>query len=74
MSSGFLLVETVPGREGHVLDALGRMPGVTHGHVIYPSAIALKVESSTDGLAPLVRDLAQVDGVVATRLYRAKNT
>lgn len=72
MSSGFLLLETQPGREGHVLDLVERMPGVTHGHVLFPAAVAVKIESPV-GIDPVARELATVDGVVATRLYRARN-
>lgn len=73
MSSGFLLVETQPGREGQVLDLLGRVPGVTHTHVIYPAAIAVKLEGQGP-LDPLARELGGLEGVVRTRLYRAKHT
>lgn len=76
MSSGFLLLETQPGREGHVLDLLSRMPGVTHKNVLFPAAIAVRLESeathgSVDALAARMKTL---DGVVRTRLYRARLT
>lgn len=73
MSSGFLLLETVPGREGHVLDLLARMPGVTQRSVVYPAAIAVKVESE-GGIDPLARELGRMDGVLSARVYRARNT
>ena len=72
MSSGFLLLETQPGREGHVLDLLARVPGVTHRNVLYPAAIAVRLESaSVDHLAA---ELKRLDGVLRTRLYRARHT
>lgn len=75
MSSGFLLVETAPGREGHVLDLLSRLPGVTHRAVIYPSAIAVKLETGArEAFDALTRELRALEGVTGTRLYRAKNT
>lgn len=73
MSSGFLLLETVPGREGHVLDLLARVPGVTQRSVVYPAAIAVKVESD-GGIDPVTRALACLEGVLSTRVYRARNT
>lgn len=73
VSSGFLLVETQPGREGQVLDLLGRFPGVTHRNLLFPAAIAVRIEShvSVDHVAGQLKAL---DGVVRTRLYRAKLT
>lgn len=73
MSSGFLLLETVPGREGHVLDLLARVPGVTQRSVVFPAAIAVKVEAD-GGIDPLAKALGRLDGVVGTRVYRARNT
>lgn len=71
VSSGFLLVETVPGREGHVLDLLSRHPGVTHRSLLFPAAIAVKIEAPE--VDPVAKELRRLEGVVATRLYRAKN-
>lgn len=73
MSSGFLLLETVPGREGQVLDLLAGVPGVTQRSVVFPAAIAVKIEAD-GGIDPLARQLRGLDGVVATRVYRARNT
>ena len=73
MSSGFLLLETVPGREGHVLDLLGRVPGVTQRSVVFPAAIAVKVEAD-GGIDPLAKLLGRLEGVVGARVYRARNT
>ena len=73
MSSGFLLLETVPGRESHVLDLLARVPGVTQRSVVYPAAIAVKVEAA-GGIDPLARTLAGLDGVLSSRVYRARFT
>lgn len=74
MSTGFLLIETVPGREGHVLDLLGKVPGVTHRHVLFPANIAVKIEADGEGFDPAALQLKRLEGVVATRLYRAKLT
>jgi hypothetical protein len=72
LSSGFLLVETAPGREGHVLDLLGRVPGVTHRNVLFPSAIAVKLDvRERDAFDQATLLLAKLEGVVATRLYRS---
>lgn len=73
VSTGFLLLETQPGREGQVLDLLSQFPGVTHRNVLFPAAIAVRVEthSSVDVLASQLRRL---EGVVRTRLYRARPT
>ena len=73
VSSGFLLLETQPGREGQVLDLLGRFPGVTHRNLLFPAAIAVRVEThhSVDHVAAQLKAL---DGVVRTRLYRARLT
>lgn len=73
MSSGFLLLETMPGREATVLDQLARFHGVTHHNVIFPAAIAVRLEapSSVDALAA---ELKRIDGVVRTRFYRARHT
>ena len=73
MSSGFLLVETVPGREAHVLDLLARVPGVTHRHVMFPSAIAVKLDTHRDAFDLTATQLRQLEGVVGTRIYRARN-
>ncbi|HUR68738.1 MAG TPA: hypothetical protein VM370_05780 [Candidatus Thermoplasmatota archaeon] len=73
MSSGFLLLETQPGREGAVLDALARFHGVTHHNLIFPAAIAVRVESTT-GVDALAAQLRALDGVTRTRLYRARHT
>ena len=73
MSSGFLLLETQPGREGAVLDQLALVRGVTHRNVIYPAAIAVRVET-TSGVDVLAAHLRQLEGVVRTRLYRARNS
>lgn len=70
LSSGFLLLETVPGREGHVLELLSKFPGVTHRNVLFPSAVAVRVEAST--LDPIMTQLRRLEGVVGSRLYRAK--
>lgn len=73
MSSGFLLLETQPGREGQVLDLLSRFPGVTHRNVLFPAAIAVRLEATT-GVDTLAAQLRSLDGVVRTRLYRARHT
>lgn len=73
LSSGFLLLETVPGREGQVLDLLGRVAGVTNKHVLFPAAIAVRIEAPMDSLAPLQQQLRTIEGVVSTRFYRASN-
>ena len=72
LSSGFLLLETVPGREGHILDLLGRFPGVTHRNVLFPAAIAVRYEAHA--IDPLLSELRRLEGVVGTRLYRARHT
>lgn len=74
MSSGFLLVETEPGRETQVLDLLGRIPGVTDKNVLFPNAIAVKLELPREAVEGTVAQLAKLDGILTTRLYRAKNT
>lgn len=74
MSSGFLLVETIPGRESHVLDLLSRVPGVVHRHVMFPSAIAVKLDvAHHDAFDLTATQLRQLEGVIATRVYRARN-
>lgn len=73
VSSGFLLLETAPGREASVLDLLATLPGVTHRSVIFPAAIAVKIETVHDGFDPLATQLKRLEGVVATRVYRARN-
>lgn len=73
MSSGFLLLTTAPGRESHVLDLLARVPGVTQRSVVYPAAIAVKVEAA-GGIDPVAQRLAALDGVLASRVYRARFT
>lgn len=73
LSSGFLLLETVPGREGHVLDLVARVPGVTFKNVLFPAAIAVRIEAPMDHLAPIQQQLRTLEGVVSTRFYRAKN-
>lgn len=72
MSSGFLLVETVPGREGQVLELLSRMQGVSQRALLFPAAIAVKFESAREAVDPFVAELRRLEGVVNTRLYRAK--
>ena len=73
MSTGFLLLETQPGREGQVLDLLARFPGVTHHNVLFPAAIAVRLESHS-GVDALAAQLKALEGVVRTRLYRARHT
>ena len=70
VSSGFLLVETAPGREGSVLDALARMPGVRQRHLLFPGALAVKIEASE--MDPLAARLRCLEGVTGTRLYRTR--
>lgn len=72
MSTGFLLLETQPGREGQVLDLLARYPGVTHRNVLYPGAIAVRLEAPS-GVDTLAAQLKGLDGLVRTRLYRARH-
>lgn len=74
VSSGFLLVETEPGREGQVFDLISRIPGVTHRQVLFPNSIAVKLELPREAVDPAVAALAKLDGVLYTRLYRAKNS
>lgn len=74
MSSGFLLVETVPGSEASVLDLLAREPGVTHRHVLFPAAIAVKVETTRDAWDQVASRLRSLEGVSGMRVYRAKLT
>lgn len=73
VSTGFLLLETRPGLEGQVLDRLDRFPGVTHRNVLYPAAIAVRLESRSS-VEALAAQLREIDGVVRTRLYRARHT
>lgn len=73
VSSGFLLVETVPGRETQVLELLARVPGITHRHVLFPAAIAVKLEASRDAFESTSTQLRALEGVTGTRVYRAKN-
>ncbi|MFA5860251.1 MAG: hypothetical protein WDA16_01010 [Candidatus Thermoplasmatota archaeon] len=73
MSSGFLLVETVPGRENQVLELLARVPGVTYRHVLFPAAIAVKIEASHDAFELTSAQLRGLEGVTGTRVYLAKN-
>lgn len=73
MSSGFLLVETVPGRESAVLELLSRVPGVVHRHVMFPSAIAVKLDVAHDAFDLTASQLRALDGVVNARVYRARN-
>ena len=73
VSSGFLLLETAPGREASVLDQLTRFHAVTHHSVIYPAAIAVRVEATT-GVDAIAAQLRALDGVTRTRLYRARHT
>ena len=72
VSSGFLLLETLPGREDLVLAALARHPLVTQRNVLYPAAIAVKVEAPH--VDPVFQELRRLEGVVATRLYRTRHT
>lgn len=71
MSSGFLLVETLPGREGHVQELLAKTPGVTHHNLLFPAFLAVKVDHPT--VEALATQLKRLDGVVSTRLYRARS-
>lgn len=73
VSSGFLLLETQPGRESAVLDQLARFHGVTHQSVIFPAAIAVRVENPA-GVDALAAQLRALDGVTRTRLYRTRHT
>lgn len=73
LSSGFLLLETAPGREGQVLELLADVPGVTHRQLLFPSAIAVKIEG-TDSRLPIVhQQLRALEGVLSSRYYRAHN-
>jgi hypothetical protein len=72
LSSGFLLVETVPGREGHVLEALARVPGVTQRNLIFPAAIAVKLDIERERFDPTTALLGKLEGVVGMRLYRVR--
>lgn len=72
LSSGFLLLETIPGREAPVLDALAQFPGVTTSHVLFPAAIAVRIEAPGDDVAWLAKRLRLLEGVLSSRLYRSK--
>jgi hypothetical protein len=71
VSSGFLLLETVPGREAQLLEVLARIPAVTHRSLLYPAAIALKIEAPD--VAHVQAQLKRLEGVIGARLYRARN-
>lgn len=55
------------------MDLLAAVPGVTHRQLLYPAAIAVKIEASVECITPLEQQLQLLEGVVSTRLYRAKN-
>lgn len=73
MSSGFLLLRTVPGREHDVIGLLGRFPEITAKNILFPESIAVKIECPREALDPTVRHLSRLDGVTKTSLYRARN-
>lgn len=73
MSSGFLLVQTFPGRERDVCDLLSRLPEVTGRNVLFEESIAVKIECPREAIDPTVSHLSKLDGVVRASLYRAKN-
>ena len=56
-----------------MLDLLARVPGVTHRHVMFPSAIAVKLDTHRDAFDLTATQLRQLEGVVGTRIYRARN-
>lgn len=71
MSSGFLLLETLPGREAAILEALAGFPSVKHRSVLYPAAIALKIEAPD--VSHVHAQLTALEGVLGARLYKARN-
>ena len=73
MSTGFLLVETQPGREADVLALLGKVSSVTSRNLLYPANIAVKLEGAPDAIPLLAGELEHLEGVVRARLYRARN-
>lgn len=72
MTSGFLLVETLPGKEGDVLQHLGELPEVTSRSMLFRSAVACRMEGSGDALAALLPRVRSLEGVLAARWYRAR--
>lgn len=74
MSTGFLLVETDPGREAHVLELVARIPGVTGHNTLFPGTIAVKIELPRESVEPAAQQLSHLDGVRRASLYRAKHT
>ena len=73
VSSGFLLVQTVPGKERDVFDLLSRLPEVTARNILFRESIAVKIECPREAIDPTVSHLSKIDGVVRASLYRAKN-
>lgn len=57
-----------------MLDSLAQIKGVTHRHVLFATAIAVKVEEAHDALELTLAQLKGLDGVLNTRLYKAKLT
>lgn len=73
MSTGFLLMQTAPGKERDVLDLLARHPEVTGRHVLFRESIAVKIECPVEAIEPTATHLSRLEGVLRASLYRARN-
>lgn len=71
MSSGFLLLETVPGKEREVLDRLGRLPEVAGSHVLFRASVAVKLVGERERVLSCVEHVRALDGVLGARHYPA---
>ncbi|HWG89702.1 MAG TPA: hypothetical protein VNZ52_02535 [Candidatus Thermoplasmatota archaeon] len=75
MSTCFVLVQTLPGREEDVHARLAGNPSVAAAHVLFHESIAVKLNVAADSLEVAAKELTHLDGVVRAALYRTrKNT
>lgn len=69
MNTGFLLVETKPGRERDVLESLSDLPEVAERSLIFRENLAVRLKASADALGDALDRVRDLDGVTGTRYY-----
>lgn len=72
MSTCFVLVQTLPGRERDVHERIQGYPTVAGAHILFGEQIAVKLTCAMDHLEKAAVELTHLDGVVRAALYRTR--
>lgn len=72
MSTCFVLVQTLPGKERDVHDRITVNPDVAGAHILFGEQIAVKLNCDLERHETAAVELCHVDGVVRAALYRTR--